>query len=146
MHCIAMRLEDRLLSMQQCFLSKLDIIPDKLRGCPGCLCARKVTLHVCSTSVRNLCRCHVQLFLLCGFCYFRSLVSSRSRRGSCRGHCRVCIRNGTFHARVFCSNFNRISGLRPLHSSLLSICFSHGLPIAIQQVFAHTTCVCVASI
>ena len=30
MHCIDMRLEERLLSMQQCFLSKLDIIPDKL--------------------------------------------------------------------------------------------------------------------
>ena len=39
-------------------------------------------------------------FFLTGFCYFRSLVSSRSRRGSCRGHCRVCIRNGTFHASV----------------------------------------------
>ena len=30
MHCIVMSLEERLLSMQQCFLSKLDIIPDKL--------------------------------------------------------------------------------------------------------------------
>ena len=30
MHCIVMILEERLLSMQQCFLSKLDIIPDKL--------------------------------------------------------------------------------------------------------------------
>ena len=30
MHCIDMSLEERLLSMQQCFLSKLDIIPDKL--------------------------------------------------------------------------------------------------------------------
>ena len=30
MHCIVMRLEERLLSMKQCFLSKLDIIPDKL--------------------------------------------------------------------------------------------------------------------
>ena len=30
MHCIVMILEERLLSMQQCFLSKLDIISDKL--------------------------------------------------------------------------------------------------------------------
>ena len=30
MHCIDMSLEERLLSMQQCFLSKLDIISDKL--------------------------------------------------------------------------------------------------------------------
>ena len=30
MHCIVMGLEEQLLSMQQCFLSKLDIIPDKL--------------------------------------------------------------------------------------------------------------------
>ena len=30
MHCIVMSLEERLLFMQQCFLSKLDIIPDKL--------------------------------------------------------------------------------------------------------------------
>ena len=30
MHCIDMCLEERLLSIQQCFLSKLDIIPDKL--------------------------------------------------------------------------------------------------------------------
>ena len=30
MHCMDMSLEERLLSMQQCFLSKLDIIPDKL--------------------------------------------------------------------------------------------------------------------
>ena len=30
MHCIVMGLEERLLSMQQCFLSKLDIIPDEL--------------------------------------------------------------------------------------------------------------------
>ncbi len=29
-HCIVMGLEERLLSMQQCFLLKLDIIPDKL--------------------------------------------------------------------------------------------------------------------
>ena len=39
-------------------------------------------------------------FFPTGFWYFRSLVSGRSRRGSCRGHCRVCIRNGTFHAIV----------------------------------------------
>ena len=30
MHCIDMSLGERLLSMQQCFLSKLDIISDKL--------------------------------------------------------------------------------------------------------------------
>ena len=30
LHCIVMGLEERLLSMQQCFLSKLHIIPDKL--------------------------------------------------------------------------------------------------------------------
>ena len=30
MHCIDMSLEERLLSMQQCLLSKLDIISDKL--------------------------------------------------------------------------------------------------------------------
>ena len=30
MHCIVIGLEEQLLSMQQCFLSKLDIIPDKL--------------------------------------------------------------------------------------------------------------------
>ena len=39
-------------------------------------------------------------FFLTGFWYFRSLVSSRSRRGSCRRHCRIYIRNGTFHAIV----------------------------------------------
>ena len=35
-----------------------------------------------------------------GFCYFRNLVSSCSRRSSQRGHCRICIRNGTLYARV----------------------------------------------
>ena len=30
LHCIDMGLEEQLLSMQECFLFKLDIIPDKL--------------------------------------------------------------------------------------------------------------------
>ena len=45
MHCIDMSLEERLLFMQQCLLSKLDIISDKLDAVVATMSHRDINIR-----------------------------------------------------------------------------------------------------
>ena len=110
-----------------CFKSAVSARGKGVCGGTMCMCirfSRGVNILFMMRHGYIWCRC---------FCY-RWTIQSSCRR--CRYHCRVVICITMRHTSgSFAQVLTSIPALRPLYSSLHSICFSRGLVAAIQRFF-----------
>ena len=112
-----------------CFKSAVSARGKGVCGGTMCMCirfSRGVNILFMMRHGYIWCRC---------FCY-RWTIQSSCRR--CRYHCRVVICITMRHTSgSFAQVLTSIPALRPLYSSLHSICFSRGLVAAIQRFFSR---------